>query len=75
MPSDTAGYAGLEDEVNFHTWRLLKGIDAGDINAGDPSVTYDPETDLGLQAGDPACFRVSAFNDVIESPLSQTACM
>ncbi|GER05566.1 hypothetical protein JCM17846_32480 [Iodidimonas nitroreducens] len=24
--TDTAGYAGLEDEVNFHTWRLLKGI-------------------------------------------------
>jgi len=24
--TDTAGYAGLEDEVDFHTWRLLKGI-------------------------------------------------
>jgi len=24
--TDTAGYAGLEDEVNFHTWCLLKGI-------------------------------------------------
>lgn len=23
---DTAGYAGLGDEVDFHTWRLLKGI-------------------------------------------------
>jgi len=24
--TDTAGYAGLEDEVDFHTWRLVKGI-------------------------------------------------
>jgi len=24
--TDVAGYAGLEDEVDFHTWRLLKGI-------------------------------------------------
>ena len=24
--TDTAGYAGLEDKVNFHTWRLVKGI-------------------------------------------------
>ncbi|MEE9454658.1 MAG: TrbI/VirB10 family protein [Paracoccaceae bacterium] len=23
---DTAGYAGLEDKVDFHTWKLLKGI-------------------------------------------------
>jgi type IV secretion system protein VirB10 len=27
MPaSDASGYAGLEDKVDFHTWRLLKGI-------------------------------------------------
>ena len=24
--TDTQGYAGLEDGVNYHTWRLLKGI-------------------------------------------------
>lgn len=24
--SDVAGYAGLEDEVDLHTWQLLKGI-------------------------------------------------
>ncbi|EKF16990.1 conjugation TrbI family protein [Nitratireductor pacificus pht-3B] len=24
--TDTAGYAGLEDKVDFHTWRLIKGI-------------------------------------------------
>lgn len=24
--TDVAGYAGLEDEVDYHTWRLLKGI-------------------------------------------------
>jgi type IV secretion system protein VirB10 len=24
--TDAAGYAGLEDEVDFHTWQLIKGI-------------------------------------------------
>lgn len=24
--TDPSGYAGLEDKVNFHTWRLLKGV-------------------------------------------------
>ncbi len=24
--TDTAGYAGLEDAVDFHTWRLIRGI-------------------------------------------------
>jgi type IV secretion system protein VirB10 len=24
--TDAAGYSGVEDRVNFHTWRLLKGI-------------------------------------------------
>jgi type IV secretion system protein TrbI len=24
--TDVAGYAGLEDEVDFHTWQLLKGV-------------------------------------------------
>ncbi|MBI1209735.1 MAG: conjugal transfer protein TrbI [Azospirillum sp.] len=24
--SDAAGYGGLEDEVDYHTWRLLKGV-------------------------------------------------
>ena len=24
--TDTAGYAGLEDEVDFHTWQLLEGV-------------------------------------------------
>jgi type IV secretion system protein VirB10 len=24
--TDAAGYAGVEDEVDFHTWQLIKGI-------------------------------------------------
>jgi len=24
--ADAAGYAGLEDDVDFHTWRLVKGV-------------------------------------------------
>ena len=50
-------------------------VSEGGVNPADPSVTYDPESDLGLQAGDPACFRVSAFTETLESPLSQASCM
>jgi len=24
--TDAAGYAGLEDDVDYHTWQLLKGV-------------------------------------------------
>ena len=24
--TDPAGYAGLEDEIDYHTWRLIKGV-------------------------------------------------
>ena len=45
--TDTAGYAGLEDEVNFHTWRLLKGIALSTLLGVSTELTFgDDENDL-----------------------------
>ena len=45
--TDTAGYAGLEDEVDFHTWRLLKGIVLSTLLGVDTELTFgDDEDDL-----------------------------
>lgn len=45
--TDTAGYAGLEDEVNFHTWRLLQGIALSTLLGVSTEATFgDDESDL-----------------------------
>lgn len=45
--TDTAGYAGLEDEVNFHTWRLLKGIVLSTLLGVGTELSFgDDESDL-----------------------------
>lgn len=41
MPAtDTAGYTGLEDEVDFHTWSLLKGIAMSTLLGVGTQVTF-----------------------------------
>lgn len=45
--TDTAGYAGLEDKVNFHTWRLIKGIALSTLLGVGTELTFgDDESDL-----------------------------
>ncbi len=45
--TDTAGYAGLEDKVNFHTWRLLKGVALSTLLGVGTELTFgDNESDL-----------------------------
>ena len=45
--TDTAGYAGLEDKVNFHTWKLLKGIALSTLLAVSTELTFgNQESDL-----------------------------
>ncbi|MCT7378228.1 TrbI/VirB10 family protein [Chelativorans salis] len=44
--TDTAGYAGLEDEVDFHTWRLIKGVALATL------VGVGTELSLGEDEGD-----------------------
>ena len=45
--TDTAGYAGLEDEVDFHTWRLIKGIVLSTLLGVGTELTFgEQESDL-----------------------------
>jgi type IV secretion system protein VirB10 len=41
MPAtDTAGYAGLADDVDYHTWTLLKGIAMSTLLGVGTQVTF-----------------------------------
>jgi len=45
--TDTAGYAGLTDQVDFHTWRLLSGIALSTLLGVGTELTFgDDESDL-----------------------------
>jgi len=45
--TDTAGYAGLEDQVNYHTWRLLTGIALSTLLGVGTELTFgEEESDL-----------------------------
>ena len=47
LATDTAGYAGLEDEVDFHTWRLIKGIVLSTLLGVGTELTFgEQESDL-----------------------------
>ena len=41
--TDTAGYAGLEDEVDFHTWQLIKGIVLSTLLGVGTELTFGEE--------------------------------
>ncbi|WP_413208306.1 TrbI/VirB10 family protein [Rhodospirillum sp. A1_3_36] len=45
--TDTAGYAGLEDGVDYHTWRLVKGIALATLLGVGSELTFgEGESDL-----------------------------
>lgn len=47
MPAtDAAGYAGLADKVNFHTWTLLKGVAIATILGAGSELSISGESDL-----------------------------
>lgn len=47
MPAtDAAGYAGLADKVDFHTWTLLKGIGLATLLGVGTELTISGESDL-----------------------------
>lgn len=45
--TDASGYTGLEDEVDYHTWRLLKGIAMATLLGVGTELTFgEEESDL-----------------------------
>ena len=44
--TDKAGFAGLSDEVDFHTWRLLKGIALSTLFSVGAEFAFKDESDL-----------------------------
>jgi len=45
--TDTAGYAGLEDQVDYHTWTILKGIAMSTLLGVGTQVTFgNPQSNL-----------------------------
>ena len=45
--TDTAGYAGLEDEVDFHTWQVIKGVALATLLGVGTELRFgDSESDL-----------------------------
>jgi type IV secretion system protein VirB10 len=50
--TDAAGYAGLEDEVDFHTWRLIKGVVLSTLlGVGTELSLGGEESDPGSESG------------------------
>lgn len=45
--ADTEGYAGLEDGVDYHTWRLLRGIALSTLLGVGSELATDSETGTG----------------------------
>ncbi|HLG89150.1 MAG TPA: TrbI/VirB10 family protein [Alphaproteobacteria bacterium] len=45
--TDTAGYAGLEDGVDYHTWRLIKGIALSTLLGVSSELAANNGTDSG----------------------------
>ncbi|WP_050386170.1 TrbI/VirB10 family protein [Bradyrhizobium pachyrhizi] len=55
--TDVAGYAGLEDEVDFHTWQLLKGVALATLIG----VAND-----AAHGNDLSWIRLEVFNELVE---------
>lgn len=66
-------YAGpAPDEVS----QLVRSLVLADgvIDPSTPASSFDTASDLGVQVGDPLCFRVKAYNDAGESEFSEPIC-
>jgi len=45
--TDTAGYSGLADEVDYHTWRLLEGVGLSTLLGTGSQITFgNSQSDL-----------------------------
>lgn len=53
-------YGGDENSVSIPAGDVR--IDSAGFSPAAPSLTYHPETDFGLQAGNRVCFKIRAYN-------------
>ena len=44
--TDAAGYAGLEDKVDFHTWQLIKGVALSTLLGVSSELAFTGDSDL-----------------------------
>lgn len=66
MPAtDTSGYAGLSDKVNFHTGRLLKGVAIATLLGVGTELSITGESDLVQAVRESAQTSVSRAGDQI----------
>lgn len=64
--TDEAGYAGLEDEVDFHTWQLLKGIGLATLIGVGTELSFgDEENDLVAAIRESAQQNTSRSGDTL----------
>jgi hypothetical protein len=62
--TDPAGYAGLEDKVDFHTWPLLEGAAVSTLLGIGANLTFGSESDLVQGSADlpSGTFRAGAIS-------------
>jgi len=65
--TDSSGYAGLADKVDFHTWALLKGVAISTLLGVGANVTFSSESDLVQAIRESTQQNVSRAGDQITS--------
>jgi type IV secretion system protein VirB10 len=65
--ADAAGYAGLADKVDFHSWSLLKGVAIATLLGVGSELTIDGESDLVEAIRESSQQNVSRAGDQITS--------
>ncbi|KEQ53254.1 TrbI/VirB10 family protein [Sphingobium chlorophenolicum] len=65
--TDPAGYAGLADKVDFHTWTLLKGVAISTLLGVGANLTFSGESDLVQAIRESTQQNVSRAGDQITS--------
>ena len=48
LASDASGFAGLADQVDFHTWTLLKGVALATLIGVGSELSITGESDLDI---------------------------
>ena len=65
--TDPAGYAGLTDKVDYHTWTLLKGAAVSTLLGVGANLTFTGESDLAQAIRESTQQNVSRAGDQLTS--------